>query len=82
MVGKDTLLSICLPSSCVNIDTPSMSTETPSRDPHIQYITKSTFSIDSSATVTPDSTSDYTDPEMLETVDEVIRAMLNFMESR
>ncbi|BFZ15206.1 hypothetical protein BsWGS_18245 [Bradybaena similaris] len=56
--------------------------ETPSRDPHIQYITKSTFSIDSSATVTPDSTSDYTDPEMLETVDEVIRAMLNFMESR
>nr|AOV18883.1 furry [Lymnaea stagnalis] len=56
--------------------------ETPSRDPYIQYITKSTFSIDSSATVTPDSTSDYTDPEMLNTVDDVIRAMLNFMESR
>ncbi|KAK6976868.1 protein furry, partial [Biomphalaria glabrata] len=56
--------------------------ETPSRDPYIQYITKSTFSIDSSATVTPDSTSDYTDPEMLNTVEEVIRAMLNFMESR
>ncbi|XP_012945432.1 protein furry homolog isoform X2 [Aplysia californica] len=56
--------------------------ETPSRDPHIQYITKSTFSIDSSATMTPDSTTEYTDPEMLSTVDDVIKAMLSFMESR
>ncbi|XP_059157209.1 protein furry homolog isoform X2 [Physella acuta] len=56
--------------------------ETPSRDPYIQYITKSTFSIDSSATVTPDSSSDYTDPDSLGTVDDVIRALLNFMESR
>ncbi|GFN79511.1 protein furry homolog isoform x3, partial [Plakobranchus ocellatus] len=56
--------------------------ETPSRDPHTQYITKSTFSIDSSATVTPDNGPEYADPELLNTVDEIIRAILSFMDAR
>ncbi|GFR96359.1 furry [Elysia marginata] len=56
--------------------------ETPSRDPHTQYITKSTFSIDSSATVTPDNAPEYADPELLNTVDEIIRAILGFLDTR
>ncbi|KAK3798079.1 hypothetical protein RRG08_034635 [Elysia crispata] len=56
--------------------------ETPSRDPHTQYITKSTFSIDSSATVTPENAPEYADPELLNTVDEIIRAILSFLDTR
>ncbi|XP_048243647.1 protein furry-like isoform X3 [Haliotis rufescens] len=45
-------------------------------------IGKSTFSIDSSATITPDTMSNLTDPDSLGSVEEVIKAILNFMEAR
>ncbi|XP_076468272.1 protein furry-like isoform X4 [Babylonia areolata] len=56
--------------------------ECPPCDPHIQYIAKSTFSIDSSATITADTANELSDVDSFGTVEEVIKALLNFKDSR
>ena len=56
--------------------------ECPPCDPHIQYIAKSTFSIDSSATITADTANELSDVDSFGSVEEVIKALLNFKDSR
>ena len=56
--------------------------ECPPSDPHIQYIAKSTFSIDSSATITADTANELADVDSFGSVEEVIKALLNFKDSR
>ncbi|KAK6173602.1 hypothetical protein SNE40_017022 [Patella caerulea] len=61
-----------------------ISVETPPREanlPH-QMIARSTFSIDSSATITPETTSTMADPDSFNTVEEVAQCILNFMDNK
>ncbi|XP_070197468.1 protein furry-like isoform X3 [Littorina saxatilis] len=56
--------------------------ECPPCDPHTAYIAKSTFSIDSSATITADTANELSDVDSFGSVEEVIKALLNFKDSR
>ncbi|KAK7496521.1 hypothetical protein BaRGS_00012173, partial [Batillaria attramentaria] len=56
--------------------------EGPPCDPQSQFIAKSTFSIDSSATITAETTHELSDVESFGSVEEVIKAILSFMDSR
>lgn len=54
----------------------------PSVEPQTQYITKSTFSIDSSATITAETSNELSDVDSFGSVDEIIKAILSFMDTR
>ncbi|XP_025086109.1 protein furry homolog isoform X4 [Pomacea canaliculata] len=62
-------------------DAPS-SLDIPSVEPQTQYITKSTFSIDSSATITAETSNELSDVDSFGSVDEIIKAILSFMDTR
>ncbi|ESO93945.1 hypothetical protein LOTGIDRAFT_105090, partial [Lottia gigantea] len=58
--------------------------ETPPRETSVssQMIARSTFSIDSSATITPETISVMTDPDSFNSVEEVAKAIINFMDNK
>ncbi|XP_041356858.1 protein furry-like isoform X3 [Gigantopelta aegis] len=60
----------------------SITEENPSRETAQMSTGRSTFSIDSVVTITPETLSNFADPDSLNSLDETVRAVLTFMEGR